>query len=125
MPFHYHDRKTKDETESKKEKRSFSPGAHGTVYLLGAAYLVYLLVTFLQSAYEGGEDAPSLPLLIAGILVLGGGTVFLLLMAWRMSHIPPETQQEEADAEKEPDDPNAVDGDGDRNALDEGIDETE
>lgn len=125
MPFHYHDRKTKDEAESKKGKRSFSPGAHGTVYLLGAVYLVYLLVTFLQSAYEGGEEAPSLPLLIIGILVLGGGTVFLLLMAWRMSHIPPEAQQGESGAEKKVDDSDAVDGESSRNALDEGTDETE
>ncbi|MCD8053101.1 MAG: hypothetical protein LUF00_03455 [Lachnospiraceae bacterium] len=80
-----------------KPKHTFSPGSHGTVYMLGAIYLAYLLVTFLQGAYKGGEDAPSLPLLIGGILVLGGGTVFLVLMAWRMSHMPPKTDDETAE----------------------------
>ncbi|MCD8146658.1 MAG: hypothetical protein LUD84_05185 [Clostridiales bacterium] len=85
----------------KKEKHSFSPGAHGTVYLLGALYLAYLLATFLQEAYQGGEDAPSLPLLIVGILVLGGGVVFLGLMAWRMSRAQP-TEAENETEEEEP-----------------------
>ncbi|MCD7858039.1 MAG: hypothetical protein LUG55_09640 [Clostridiales bacterium] len=98
--------------DDKKQKHSFSPGAHGTVYLLGALYLAYLLVTFLQEAYKGGEDAPSLPLLIVGILVLGGGVVFLGLMAWRMSRVQPEATEDEESELSEPEtDGEAPDGD--------------
>ncbi len=103
--------------DDKKQKHSFSPGAHGTVYLLGALYLAYLLVTFLQEAYKGGEDAPSLPLLIVGILVLGGGVVFLGLMAWRMSRVQPEATGDEelelSEPEADGEAPDEDEGEGD------------
>ncbi len=87
--------------DDKKQKHSFSPGAHGTVYLLGALYLAYLLVTFLQDAYRGGEDAPSLPLLVVGILVLGGGLIFLCVMAWKMSRVPSAAEEKEPEEDEQ------------------------
>lgn len=106
-----------------KQKHSFSPGAHGTVYFLGAIYLAYLLVTFLQQAYRGGEDAPSLPLLVGGTLVLGGGTVLLALMAWKMSRTPPKTeelsQEDTDDGQAEEPPPDEAD-DWDEDAPEEG-----
>ncbi|MCC8076484.1 MAG: hypothetical protein LIO95_11215 [Clostridiales bacterium] len=104
--------------DDNKQKHSFSPGAHGTVYLLGALYLAYLLVTFLQEAYKGGEDAPSLPLLIVGILVLGGGVVFLGLMAWRMSRVQPEATEGEESESSEPG-TDSAEPDGDESEGDE------
>ncbi|MCD8052110.1 MAG: hypothetical protein LUE89_10600 [Clostridiales bacterium] len=110
--------------DDKKQKHSFSPGAHGTVYLLGAMYLVYLLVTFLQEAYKGGEDAPSLPLLIVGILVLGGGVIFLALMAWRMSRVQPKaTEDEEAESPEQEADSEAPDGEESENDEPDGEEE--
>ncbi|MCD8189447.1 MAG: hypothetical protein LUD78_04385 [Clostridiales bacterium] len=106
--------------DNKKQKHSFSPGAHGTVYLLGALYLAYLLVTFLQEAYKGGEDAPSLPLLIVGVLVLGGGLIFLCLMAWNMSRVQPEpTEDGEAELSEPETDSEEPDGDDEEGEQEE------
>ena len=79
----------------RRPKREFRPSAHATVYLLGLLYLGYLLVRMLLDARAGGPDAPTTFHLVVGGIVLGGGMVFLAILAWRMIRIPaPENEKE-------------------------------
>ena len=51
--------------------------------LLAIAYVGYLCIQMVKTYTQGGPDAPSLGLLIAGIAVLGGGAVLLSIMTYR------------------------------------------
>lgn len=85
----------------RRPKREFRPSAHATVYLLGLLYLGYLLVRMILDARAGGPDAPTTFHLVVGGIVLGGGMVFLAVLAWRMSRIPVPEKKEEASALEE------------------------
>lgn len=51
--------------------------------LLAAGYVGYLCVNMIKLYIEGGPDAPSLPVLIAGLVVLGGGVIFLGIVSYK------------------------------------------
>ena len=51
--------------------------------LLAVGYVAYLCIQMVQLYLEGGPDAPSLPLLIGGVLLLGGGAAFLAIMTYK------------------------------------------
>lgn len=85
----------------RRPKREFRPTAHATVYLLGVLYLGYLLVRMLLDARAGGPGAPTPMHLLAGGVVLGGGMIFLCVVAWRLSHMPPPEKQEEEEEQEE------------------------
>lgn len=51
----------------------------GLVFLL----LASMLWEIVSAYYRGGSEAPSIPLLIAGIVVLGGGMVFAAVILYR------------------------------------------
>ena len=70
---------------SKPPKHEFNPRAHAMVYMLAMVYLAYLIFQMVQGYLAGGSDAPSFPLLIGGAAVLGGGCVFLGVLARKMS----------------------------------------
>lgn len=84
--------------KEKKQKHEFQPRSHALIYLLAIVYLGWLLAQMLQSAFQGGADAPTTLELAGGVLVLGGGIVLLAILAWKMSHIPPKS----AAGEEEP-----------------------
>ncbi len=92
--------------KEKKQKHEFQPRSHALIYLLAIVYLGWLLAQMLQSAFQGGADAPTGLELAGGILVLGGGIVLLAILAWKMSHMPPkssgEAGEEPAEAEQFP-----------------------
>lgn len=56
-----------------------------TVFIrcLAAGFVFYSLWEIVSAFLKGGEDAPSLTLLLLAIAVLGGGGVFIALMAWK------------------------------------------
>ena len=85
----------------RRPKREFRPSAHATVYLLGLLYLGYLLVRMILDARAGGPDAPTALHLVAGGVVLGGGMVFLAVLAWRMSRMPVPEQKEDASSSED------------------------
>ena len=70
---------------AKPPKREFNPRSHAMIYLLAVIYLIYLIVQMVKEYLAGGPDAPSVPLLIGGVAVLGGGCVLLGVLAWKMS----------------------------------------
>lgn len=53
------------------------------------------------SAYvAGGDDAPSTPILVVAIVVLGGGTVFSVIQAWRTWKALNEEEQKKAEEQR-------------------------
>lgn len=64
-------------TKKEKEKKPVNPTTLFGVRVLAVAYLGYSLWQIIQMYIEGGEQAPSLLLLILAIVVLGGGAVFI------------------------------------------------
>ena len=51
--------------------------------LLAVGYVGYLCIQMVKLYVEGAPDAPSLPLLIGGVALLGGGAIFLAVMTYR------------------------------------------
>lgn len=63
--------------KKEKEERPVNPNTLLGVRVLAVGYLVYCLWSIVKMYMEGGEEAPSLWLLILAIVVLGGGAVFI------------------------------------------------
>lgn len=51
--------------------------------VLAIGYIGYMCVNMIKLYTAGGPDAPSLPGLIAGVALLGGGCVFLAVLSYR------------------------------------------
>ena len=51
--------------------------------LLAVGYVTYLCVNMVKLYMEGGPDAPSLSTLIIGLVVLGGGVIFMAIVSYR------------------------------------------
>lgn len=51
--------------------------------LLAVGYVGYLCIQMIKLYVEGGPDAPSLPLLIGGVVLLGGGALFLAFITYK------------------------------------------
>ena len=51
--------------------------------LLAVAYVGYLCIQMVKTYTEGGSDAPSLPMLIGGLLLLGGGAAILAILTFK------------------------------------------
>ncbi len=54
-----------------------------TIRAAAAAYLVYLVYDLVQMYLKGGEDAPSLPLLLGSGLFLLAGAVLIAVMTYK------------------------------------------
>jgi len=76
----------KEEKEEKEAQQPANPSFMLMIRLLAVGYLGYCLWEIIQSYMAGGEDAPSVPLLIGAIVVLGGGAVWVAVtsfLQWR------------------------------------------
>lgn len=51
--------------------------------VLAIGYVAYLCIQMIQAYTQGGSDAPSLGMLIAGIVLLGGGAAFLAILSYQ------------------------------------------
>lgn len=51
--------------------------------VLAVGYVAYLCIQMVKTYTEGGIDAPSLPMLIAGLVILGGGAIFLAILTYK------------------------------------------
>ena len=51
--------------------------------LLAVGYVGYMCIQMIKLYAEGGPDAPSLPLLIGGVALLGGGALFLAVLTYK------------------------------------------
>lgn len=72
--------------------------------VLAIGYLIYLCSDLVKLYNAGGPDAPSLTMLIVGIVVLGGGALFLAFIAykeWKRSKVEYDAYMAELRAEAE------------------------
>lgn len=54
-----------------------------TFRVLAVAYVGYLCIQMVKTYTEGGPDAPSLPMLIGGLALLGGGALILAILTYK------------------------------------------
>ena len=69
--------------DNNEQRAPRSPGNVLIFRLLAVGYVGYLCVQMVQTYLQGGPDAPSLTMLIAGIAVLGGGAIFLAVLTYK------------------------------------------
>lgn len=98
----------------KAPKRPINPRVRANVYALAALYLVYLLYQIARPYLTRDPYGPTAFQFFLGLAVLGGGTVFLGLMAWKMYKTPlPEEPEEDAGEEALPEHGGGEEEDGD------------
>ena len=71
----------KKETEENTAPRN--PSNVVAFRLLAVGYVGYMCIQMIKLYIDGGPDAPSLPLLIGGVALLGGGALFLAILTYR------------------------------------------
>ena len=76
-----------------------NPRIRGHVYGLAALYLAYLLYQIAKPYLTHDPYGPTKNEFILGMIVLGSGTVFLALMAWKMFKAPIPEEPEETPGE--------------------------
>lgn len=85
-------------SEPKTPKGPSNPRMRGHVYSLAALYLAYLFYQIAKPYLTHDPyDSPTTGQFILGAVILGGGAVFLGLMAWKMYKIPLPEDPEEAE----------------------------
>lgn len=87
--------------KKEKEERPINVTTLVAVRLLAVGYCLYCLWQIIQMYIAGGEEAPSIWLLLLGIVVLGGGSVFVAIMTVRKVLQLRAAERERLDAEDE------------------------
>ncbi len=82
--------------------RGPTPKARAGLYAMAAFYLAYLFWQLAKPLLTGAPDAPPPLALGLGTVILGGGAVFLALLAWRLYKTPPESEEDDVSGEEEP-----------------------
>ena len=89
--------------------------------VLAIGYIGYMLVNMIKLYTEGGPEAPSLTALIAGVVVLGGGCIFLAIISYKewkrgkeaydayMAELREEAEAKRAAEEAEEEEPDELD----------------
>lgn len=72
--------------------------------VLAVGYVAYLCIQMVKTYTAGGPDAPSLPMLIGGLVLLGGGAAFLAILTykeWKTNKVKYDAYMAELRAEAE------------------------
>ena len=127
----------KKQTNGQENRAPRNPNNVVMFRVLAVGYVGYLCIQMVKTYTEGGPDAPSLPMLIGGLVLLGGGALFLAILTYKewkvnkvkydsyMSELRAEAEAKRAleETEEEPFEPE-VDDDTDSNA-EEGTEDAE
>lgn len=127
----------KKQTNEQENRAPRNPNNVVMFRVLAVGYVGYLCIQMVKTYTEGGPDAPSLPMLIGGLVLLGGGALFLAILTYKewkvnkvkydsyMSELRAEAEAKRAleETEEEPFEPD-VDDDTDSNA-EEGTEDAE
>ena len=87
--------------KKEKEERPVNVTTMVAVRLLAVGYCLYCLWQIVRMYIAGGEGAPSIWLLLLGIVVLGGGSVFVAIATVRSVIRMRAAERERLDAEDE------------------------
>ena len=87
--------------KKEKEERPVNVTTMVAVRLLAVGYCLYCLWQIVRMYIAGGEGAPSIWLLLLGIVVLGGGSVFVAIATVRSAIRMRAAERERLDAEDE------------------------
>lgn len=60
-----------------------NPNSSAAFRALAVGYVAYLCIQMIQIYLEGGPEAPSLPMLILGVGLLGGGAAVLGILSYK------------------------------------------
>jgi len=73
----------KNNSAEETEQAPRNPGNAAMFRLIAVAYVGYLCIQMVKTYTAGGPDAPSLGLLIGGLVILGGGAIFLAFLTYK------------------------------------------
>ena len=76
-------KKKQEETDDQTPKNPGNPTTMIGFRVLAIGYIIWILKGLVTAYIAGGEEAPSLPLLIGAIVVLGGGCVAIGIMSYK------------------------------------------
>ena len=82
-------------SEPKAPKGPVNPKVRANIYTIAALYVAYLLYGVVKRYLTHDPYGPTTGVFILGLVVLGGGAVFLGLMAWKMYKAPMPKESEE------------------------------
>lgn len=95
------------------DRPPINPKVRSSIYALAALYLAYLLYQIVWPYLTGDPYGPSTLMFVLGIAVLGGGILFLGLMAWKMSRAPlPSSEDPDDTASNSPEELPGTEGSG-------------
>lgn len=78
------------------ERPAPSRQSRAGLYAVCGLYLGYLFIQLLDPYFTPGAPRPALHMLVLGVVVLGGGALALLFLAWRIYWTPAPRDTEEA-----------------------------
>ncbi len=91
------------------ERPSPSRQSRAGLYAMCGLYLGYLFFQLIDPYFTPGAPRPALHMLVLGAVVLGGGALALLFLAWRIYWTPAPQDPEEAALPEEAEEPGEPD----------------
>lgn len=85
--------------QTPEERPPVDPKTRASLYGMAALYLAYLLYKTAWPYLTNDPYGPTTLQFLLGVLILGGGLVFLCIMTWKMAHAP--RPEEPASSEEE------------------------
>ena len=90
------------EPESGKEVRQVRSAKGALMFrVLGIGVVLYWLYGLVSAYFKGGPDAPSLTVLLVGIVLLGGGAIVVSILTWKAWKIEQAAVTKEDDTDGE------------------------
>lgn len=84
-------------SKPKAPKGPVNPRVRANVYGLAALYLTYLLYQIAKPYLTRDPYGPTTTQFLLGLVILGGGAVFLGLMSWKLFKAPLPEEPEDAE----------------------------
>ncbi len=85
--------------KNREDTQPANPSNRMLIKLLAVGYLLYTVYDMFRLYLAGGEDAPSIPLLVVAVVILGGGAVWVGVTTYKEWKRYETARQEAQDAE--------------------------